>query len=186
MSFTNIFGSGKRDQDIAHSLYLALVEQARSPQFYSHLAVPDSLDGRFDMIVMHMFLVVHRLKACGKRGKSISQALIDLMFRDMDRSLRELGVGDHGIGRRIKQMLGAFYGRVRAYETALADGDDDLSDALKRNVYRNAVRHERDPQQLAAYLRCQLETLDLQAADELLAGQIRFDTIALNDLTNYR
>ena len=91
-------------------LYSGVVAQARQPYFYTDLAVPDTPDGRYDMIMIHAFLLLHRLKQDLPNTEEISQAVFDIMFEDMDKSLREMGAGDVGIGRRIKEMAKAFYG----------------------------------------------------------------------------
>ena len=85
-------------------LYSGVVAQARQPYFYTDLAVPDTPDGRYDMIMIHAFSFLHRLKQDLPNTKEISQAVFDIMFEDMDKSLREMGAGDVGIGRRIKEM----------------------------------------------------------------------------------
>ncbi|MSP83405.1 MAG: ubiquinol-cytochrome C chaperone [Alphaproteobacteria bacterium] len=98
------------------------------------MGVPDSLDGRFDMIILHVILAMWRLRAMGGEGEKLARGLVDTLFADMDRSLREMGVGDLGVGRRVKAMARAFHGRILAYETALAEGQDSLAAALTRNV----------------------------------------------------
>lgn len=161
--------------DAAHALYVALVAQAREPGFYSAWAVPDSLEGRFDMIVLHAFLVMRRLRAAGPAGAALAQVLFDIMFSDMDQNLRELGVGDLAVGRRVKAMARGFYGRVKAYDDGLAQPDDAaLAAALGRNLYASA---EAAPGQIAAmagYLRQAGMTLGAQDAAELMAGKPRF------------
>ena len=102
--------------DSADQLYRRLVRQARDPVFYLHLGVPDTPDGRFDMIILHAFLVIRRLKAEHERTVGLAQAIFDLMFADMDQNLREMGVGDLGVSKRIKGMAEACYGRTVAYE----------------------------------------------------------------------
>ncbi|MGQ0662618.1 MAG: ubiquinol-cytochrome C chaperone family protein [Pseudomonadota bacterium] len=119
----------------AHGLYLAVVAQARQRAFFAALEVPDSLDGRFETIALHAFLVLHRLKAEGAARAALGQALFDTMFADMDRNLREMGAGDLGVGRRVKDMAAAFYGRVGAYDEGLAEGDETLAAALRRNLF---------------------------------------------------
>jgi cytochrome b pre-mRNA-processing protein 3 len=166
----------RRDRtEAAHTLYVALVGQAREPAFYRACAVPDSLDGRFDMIVLHAFLVMRRLGAEGETGAALSQALFDVMFSDMDQNLRELGVGDLAVGRRVKTMARGFYGRVKAYEDGLSRTDDTgLTAALRRNLYATA---EATPGQIAAmagYLRQAAVALTGQDARELMAGRPRF------------
>lgn len=155
------------------SLYAAVVEQARRPEFYAALGVPDSVDGRFEMIALHMFLVLNRLK--GEPGQAaFAQALFDTMFADMDRSLREMGVSDISVGRHVKNMAKGFYGRVGAYESGLADaGPAALNDALRRNVY-GTLAEAPDPSPLAGYLRASVAALAAQSAAEVAAGRPRF------------
>ncbi len=118
----------------AEELYVALVSQARRPEFYNRLGVPDSLDGRFELVVLHAFLVLRRLKS-DSRGVETAQALVDLFVEDMDASLREMGAGDLGIARRVKTMAQALYGRIAAYEAALAAPEAALAEALRRNLF---------------------------------------------------
>ena len=103
----------------ADALYVRAVKQARQPKFYADMGVPDNVDGRFDMIALHVFLILRRLKQENARSQATAQALLDAMFTDMDRGLRELGAGDLGVGRRVKVMAKAFYGRVAAYDRGL-------------------------------------------------------------------
>lgn len=125
------------DKSRAQHLYIALVEQARNPVFYTRLGVPDTLDGRFDVIVLHMHLVLQRLQAGFARSpelRELSRMLIEYYFADMDRSLREMGVGDTGISYRVQKMSSAFYGRLEAY--GMAGEDAQLwPEALRRNIY---------------------------------------------------
>ncbi len=175
MPFRRLFASAKQRRTSAEALYLALVTQARNTEFYSRLLVPDTLEGRFDMIVLHMFLLLGRLKRDPKATERLSQALFDLMFRDMDRSLREMGVGDQSIGRRIKQMIGAFYGRVRAYESALVEGGQALQSAIRRNVYSDAPQDEQAPAWLCAYVLREIDSLAAQPLQRIMGGQVCFE-----------
>ena len=164
----------RRTPAAAGALYGAVVRQAREAAFYGEGGVPDTLDGRFELIALHAFLVLRRLKAEHGRTRVLAQAVFDEMFADMDRSLRELGAGDLGVGRRVKAMAAAFYGRVAAYERGLAEGDGALEAALARNLF-GTVAHER--QKVAAmrrYLRAQVALLDGQPIDRLIAGEVRF------------
>jgi cytochrome b pre-mRNA-processing protein 3 len=123
------------------SVYEAIVALARQPVLYTDLAVPDTLDGRFDMIILHADAVVGHMQAGEPQDQEFAQELIDEVFRDMDRSLREMGVGDMGVGKRVKKMATVYYGRADAYARARTQGDDDLADAILRNVYAsNEVR----------------------------------------------
>ena len=104
---------------IARRLYEAVVAQARQPVFFAEWEVPDTVDGRFETVTLHMHLLLRRLKDGGPETTSLAQALFDVMFADMDASLREMGAGDLGVGRRVKQMATGFYGRVAAYDAGL-------------------------------------------------------------------
>ena len=137
MFLSKLFGRN-RHADAAHALYGAAVARAREPVFYTDLGVPDTLEGRFEMISIHVFLLLYRLKqeaGAGEMGGPLGQALFDLMFADMDRNLREMGAGDLGVGRRVKTMAAAFYGRIRAYDRGLAEGEAVLAEAIIRNVF---------------------------------------------------
>ena len=125
----------RREREIARRLYDQVVGQARSPSFYVDGGVPDTVDGRFEMVLLHAYLVIGRLMAGEDAAQRIAQYLFDTMITDMDRSLREMGIGDLSVGRKVKAMAEAYYGRSRAYDSALATSDADLSSALRRNVF---------------------------------------------------
>lgn len=112
--------------------YIALLRAARNPFFFTALKVPDTLDGRFEMIVLHLFLLQHRLIA--KDNESFCQFLSEAFFNDMDTSLREMGVADTGVSKRIKKMGKAYHGRLQAYAAGLNDATA-LRAALARNLY---------------------------------------------------
>lgn len=159
----------------AVSLYGAIVAQGRQPAFYRDFAVPDTLDGRFDMIVLHAILVMRRLGRIGEPGRALSQALFDLLFADMDSSLREIGVGDLGVGKKVKAMAQAFYGRIDAYEAGLqSPSDDGLVAALTRNLYGTAVAPAPAVAAMAAYMRQADAALMAQSDEDLLAGKPAF------------
>lgn len=170
-------------QQAAEVLYDAIVAQARRPSFYTACGVPDTLDGRFELVVLHAFLTFRRLEAAGAETADFAQLLFDVLFRDMDRSLREIGVGDLSVGKKVRTMAEAFYGRVKAYERALqaperVQGGDqegsELEAALRRNLYGTT---EPKPAQLAVvadYLRRESEALAAQSTAALLAGEIVF------------
>ena len=124
----------RSEQEVAAQLYQSLVTQARATGFYRDCQVPDSVDGRFELIALHVFLVLHRLKASYPATHALAQALHDYFFADMDRSLREMGAGDLGVGKRVKRMAEALYGRIPAYEAALCD-DNAAAEAFRRNLF---------------------------------------------------
>jgi len=118
----------------ARELYKSVVTQARTATFYKSLNVPDTFDGRFEMISLHCFFVMGRLKEQGE--KALSQKTFDVFFKDMDVSLRELGVGDVGIPKHMKRMMKGFNGRATNYLNGLNNNDMTLlADSLTRNVY---------------------------------------------------
>jgi len=157
------------------ALYVALVEHARRPEFYTGCGVPDTVWGRFDMIILHAFLVFRRLQDDGTAHQDFSQALFDHMFADVDHNLRELGVGDLSVGKKVKQMAQGFYGRVAAYEKGLAADDvAALDDALRRNLFGGA---DPTPEQVGAirdYLRREAGAIRSWPIDRLLRGEISF------------
>ncbi|HLN22996.1 MAG TPA: ubiquinol-cytochrome C chaperone family protein [Patescibacteria group bacterium] len=172
--FSKLFGRGRWEAE-AHALYTAVVTQARCPEFYTQCGVADSVDGRFDLLALHCFLVMHRLGEAGKPLAPLSQALFDLMFADMDQSLREMGVTDTGVSVRIKKMVTAFYGRISAYEPGLAD-DEILSGALARNLYRGEPVGSAELAAMVGYVKAQAALLAGQDFSELEQGRVRFGT----------
>lgn len=158
----------------ASDLYMAIVAQARQSGFYAVLGVPDTLDGRFEMIVVHAVMVMRSLKGAGSEGKAIAQSLFDEMFADMDRSLRELGVGDLGVGRRVKRMASAFYGRAEAYDKGLDGPKGVLEDAITRNLYGTASPPVHQAADMASYIRREVAALSKLDGSDLLEGRVRF------------
>jgi cytochrome b pre-mRNA-processing protein 3 len=160
---------------VADNLYRAIVEQARQPAFYSECGVPDTPDGRYDMIVAHVVLVLRRLRRAHSETKDVAQALFDLMFADMDQNLREMGVGDLAVGKRVKAMAKAFYCRLVGYDFALSNEDDaGLQSALRRNLFRNATPTEAQVAAVSAYVRREAARFDDEPIDSLVAGRLRF------------
>ena len=166
-----------RRREAARRLYLAAVRQARDPTLYTAGGVADTLDGRFDLIVLHVVPLMRRLRQCDEEGRRLSQALFDVMFDDMDQSLREMGVGDLRVGKRVKQMARAFYGRAKAYDEAfdLAPGAErrrSIAEALERNVFNNAPPSDAPLLALAGYVETLLEALDRHSPAALIGGEV--------------
>jgi cytochrome b pre-mRNA-processing protein 3 len=161
-------------RDAAEHAYGLVVEQSRRPEFFTTLGVPDSLDGRFELICLHAFLYLHRLKAEGAASATLGQRFFDRMFADFDRSLREIGTGDLSVGRQVKRMAEAFYGRIRAYEEGLVGSDAALCASLARNIYGTAAAMDDQLARLASYMRREAASLADQPADVLLAGTMTF------------
>ena len=151
-----------------------IVERARDPYFYTVLGVPDTLDGRFELLALHAFLVLNRLRGDHAATGPFAQALFDAMFVDFDRALREMGVADLGVGRRVKAMARGFYGRIAAYGRGLAD-PATLAPALRRNLYGTITTPREEHLAAAAdYLNRQAAALAEQPAASLIAGAVRF------------
>jgi len=165
--------SHPRNRKLAHGIYSAAVAQSRMPIFYTEFGVPDTVEGRFDMISLHIVLVMRRLKQDHARSRDLSQALFDYMFDDVDQNLREMGIGDLGVGNRIKKMAEAFYGRLAAYDAALDETDDAaLTRAIERNVFGDS---EPAPERLslfAAYVRQEWRRIEEWRMDRLLTGEM--------------
>lgn len=173
--FQRILGSARSaNRDITDALYGAIVAAARQEGFYSAWNVPDTPLGRFEMLSLHMFLFQHRMRGETGAGREVAQTLIDTFFVDVDHSLRELGIGDAGIPKRMKKLARMFYGRTTAYDDALARDDrDGLAEALARNV-RPDVDRWPEAQPLADYVFEARQVLAAQDAGAICGGSLRY------------
>jgi cytochrome b pre-mRNA-processing protein 3 len=170
----NLFRRTSRDDKIA-VLYGAIVAQARDPAFYRRFGVPDTANGRLEMIVLHTILVLSRLEAAGEAARPLGQALFDYFCSDMDANLREMAVGDLAVPRKMKAIAEAFYGRKRAYTAALAQPEPGpLATALARNIYGGAVGDTAPAGGLVAYVREAVRRLDALDAAALQRGEVAF------------
>src|SRR6476619_286428 len=153
------------------AIYGMIVTQAREPLFYRDLGVADTVNGRFDLLLMHLWLVLRRLRAVeGDRG--VTQALFDHFCADMDDNLREMGVGDLTVPKRMQAFGEAFYGRTAAYDLALTDGREALAQAFCKNILNGkGIDHAR---QLAAYAEAAIATLDGLDQATLSSGLLKF------------
>jgi cytochrome b pre-mRNA-processing protein 3 len=171
------FGLARRSrhEQAGFLLYTSAVTAAREPVFYRSLGVADTLDGRFDLVCLHAFLLVRRLQRETEPGPALAQAVFDAMFSDMDVSLREMGVGDLSVGRRVRAMWEAFNGRAHAYDAALAACDQAaLEAALVRNIWRGVAPPAGCASALALLVTAQAEFLDGQSFAAFTAGDARF------------
>ena len=174
MGLMSIFSAG-RYRRTAAGLYQTVVGAARQPLFYRTLAVPDTIEGRYEMIVLHMALALRRLRRITPEPRDLAQALVDYMASDLDRSMRELGVGDLSVPRHMKRLGEGCFGRATAYDQALDSTDAAGMDAaLIRNVYSDCAPGAASLAALQAYLREQEHHLASWPDAELLAGRIGF------------
>jgi cytochrome b pre-mRNA-processing protein 3 len=148
-----------------------IVTQAREPLFYRDLAVPDTVNGRFDLLVMHLWIILHRLRTM-EGGVGLSQALFDRFCADMDANLREMAVGDLAVPKRMRTIGEAFYGRIAAYDRAFSVGSEDLAQALCRNILDG--KHIEQARRLSAYAATAIASLASQGDGALLAGSWSF------------
>jgi len=156
-------------------LYGAIVAQARDARFYGPYGVPDTVLGRFDLIVLHVALLLRRLRAGDAAMRALAQGVFDAFCRDMDHNLREMGISDQGVPRQMRRVGEAFYGRAQAYDAALAlPGNDALAQALVRNVYAGAGDAHGAAARLATYVRAAADDLHAQALADVARGLVRF------------
>lgn len=123
-----------RARSQAETLFSAIAEQARAPQFYAAAGAPDTVEGRFELLALHMALALEMLRREGAETEKLTRKLQEVFFERLDSALREMGVGDLSVGRKIRTLAEDFYGRYAAYRDGLADGGDNLAAAIARNV----------------------------------------------------
>jgi cytochrome b pre-mRNA-processing protein 3 len=173
--FQRLFGrESAANRAITDALYERIVAAARQTPFYSDWNVPDTPLGRFEMLSLHMFLFQHRMRGESGASREVAQTLIDEFFSEIDHSLRELGIGDSGVPKRMKKLARMFYGRTESYADALERKDHAaLVAALARNIRPDAKEW---PQAtlLAAYVTEAVAMLAGQASDDIRAGTISF------------
>ena len=156
-----------------HALYGAIVAQARSATFYADYRVPDTVEGRFDLIVLHMVLLLNRLGRRAEAWRGLGQELFDAFCRDLDANLREMGVSDLAVPKRMRAFAEAFYGRQAAYLAALETADQRVFEkALARNIFPTG--NDAGAAQLARYARAAVTSLDAQDDSALLRGEVAF------------
>ncbi len=165
----------RRDnRELAGRLHERLVEQSRLAPFYAEFGVPDTMLGRYEMVCLHAYLVLTRMKREGDRGKRVAQTLHNKLFDDFDIALREVGLGDMGIGKRIKKLARNLHGRISAYDAGLAAGDRELGDALRRNMYASAEPTDEEVSGMIDYVRAARREIDGCPGDALFEGRPAF------------
>ena len=168
--FKRLLG-GRRDARALVPLYNAIVGVARLPHWYVEGAVPDTLDGRFDMVSTILSLVLLRMEALGEPARDPSARLTELFVTDMDGQLRQHGIGDLVVGKHVGRMMSQLGGRLTAYREGLAEGGD-MAGAIERNIYRGAEVAEEAKAHVDMRLRALAAGLEARDLDTLLAGDI--------------
>ena len=171
-----IFGLFRRagNDAVIDRLYLSVVAASRQPALYADLRVPDTFEGRFESLALHAILALRRLQSCEVPGPAMAQHLVDTVFKHFDRTLREMGVGDTTVPKRMKTMAEAFAGRSAAYDAALRGGREALAEALARNVYAGT----RDAAALTDYVEAPSAALAMTPLQAFVDGAPRFPEAA--------
>lgn len=184
MMFFGLFGKKNGNAAIVARQYEILTEAARQPALYQAFHVPDTVMGRFEMLSAVLILYFRRTRSSARAGQEIAQEIIDAFFEDVDHSIRELGVGDVSVPKRMKKFAGMFYGRLESYAAALDGGDRAaLAEALRRNIYPKAGAAAPAMAALAAYLFEAERVLASRGEDAVEAGQLLLPPAAAMDTT---
>ena len=162
------------------AIYGMIVTQAREPIFYRDLGVPDTVNGRFDLLLLHLWLLLRRLRTV-QGATELSQALFDRFCEDMDDNLREMGIGDQTVPKRMRAFGEAFYGRVQAYDQAVEGGGEALALAICKNILNGAGMDQ--AQRLAAYARAAEAELSRIGEAALLGASFKFPPALPEDVT---
>ncbi|MBA2127557.1 ubiquinol-cytochrome C chaperone [Hyphomicrobium methylovorum] len=154
----------------ASELYGAVVAAARHPAFYARMGVPDTPEGRFEIVALHLFFALETLRAGGVVDQRLSQRLVEGFVTDMDDCMREMGVGDLSVGKKVKRAAAAFYERAKDYRRGLSfAGCHDLRESLVRHVFGDKPEAPADPDALAAYVRSASVALGNEAFEAFAA-----------------
>lgn len=157
--FSVLFKQKNKTEDKAEQIYEVALMNTRDVVFYQDYGVPDSFDGRFDLLLLHLFIQLNRIME-SKDYNKVSQKLFDITFRDMDQTLREMGIGDMGITKHLKRMMKAFNGRMHAYQDALED-KQEIKDVLTRNLYGTLEKvKEEHIQNMTAFIKRNIQIKD--------------------------
>lgn len=156
---------------LAENVFIHIAAASRQPIFYAHYRVPDTMEGRFDMVSLHMISVIERVRE-KDQGGHFSQALFDAMVSNLDANFREMGVGDTKVGKKVRERVEVFYGQAKAYREALeADDDTALREAISRNIF--GTPDHPNAEALADYLKQSLSS----GSDDIFAGKVPFPAL---------
>jgi cytochrome b pre-mRNA-processing protein 3 len=163
---------------VGRQLYESIVERARQPVFYTGFGVCDSVEGRFELYSLHVILLLHRLKGQGPQAADVAQILFDIFIGQLDHALREIGVGDLSVAKKMRKLGEAFYGRAKSYDAALdAEDGAELEALIGRTVFEGAGEAGRVGA-LAAYVRRVQAALAAEPLETLLEGRVDWPELA--------
>ena len=170
-----MFFKKKKYETIPNIIYQKIVEFSRDKIFYIKYNVPDTIDGRFDMLVLITVIIVFRLSKIKNEGKELSQKIFDIIFKDLDFSLRELGAGDVSVANNMKKLISSYMGRQKVYTKAFKNSDDQfLALAFKNNIFRNNDQKEKLLLLLSKKIFKINKKLDLIEDKKILNGDFKF------------
>jgi cytochrome b pre-mRNA-processing protein 3 len=172
MGIASWLGKRKQNRWAVDKLHQALMTQSLRPEFFGEGGARDNFSGRFEMVCLHAALVFRRLRAIGPGGRDLAQDTFDQLFQGFDEALRDVGTGDLSVGKKIRKLGEAFYGRAKAYDEALADAaaDGELQQSLRRNLGVSEGQTDR----FVRYVRSVEETLKRHTDAQLLSGELNW------------
>ena len=177
--YSNMLGflfKDKKLKNVAYLLFSKVIEQSRLPVFYTDYLVEDSIDGRFDLMALHMSILINKLDQSAQSA-DLKRMLQEAMFDNLDLTMREIGVGDLGVGKKVKIMAEAFYGRMNIYQENLNRSDqDNMQKAILRNLYRQRNIPPAVLEKLADYYFTQGQYINNQTVSDIMLGNIAFVT----------
>jgi cytochrome b pre-mRNA-processing protein 3 len=159
-------------REVGRALYAAVVQQSRAPALYADLGAPDTTEGRFEVYTLHVVLLLDRLNQEGEQAKAVSQTLFDTYVKGLDDALREMGVGDLSVGKKMRKLGEAFFGRVKSYHTAFSALPDEgpLRDLVTRTVFADGDAAKASA--LTDYVVAQRAHLAAAPLEPLLEGKV--------------
>ena len=172
--FAKLFRSNPA-KTAGRKLYEAVTLQARQPAFYAGLGAPDTVEGRFELYNLHVVLLLNRLRGQGALAQETSQELFDAYVSGLDNALREMGVGDVSVGKKMRKLGEAIYGRVKTFDAAMA-GEEPMAAVIERTVY--AGQPNPHTVALATYVSQGVAALAAQPLDDILEGRPAWPPIA--------
>ncbi len=173
--FNSYTSSNLKKKDLVDSFYEKVIIVSRQKPFYTKLKIPDTIDGRFDLLVLFSIFLTFFLSRSGEKGNELSQILFDKIFLDLDLTLREMGAGDTGVHIKIKKMISSYMGRQKAYIKCLEKKDFlNLKFHIIDNIYRNVDVYGSSPKLLTDYCQLCFEVLDKIPKDSLLKNEFLF------------
>lgn len=171
MALGNWFQS-KKNRWAVDRLHRSIQDQALRPDFYYDGGARDNFSGRFEMTSLHAALMFRRLRTTGAAGKALSQDVFDALFDGFDEALRDIGTGDLSVGKKIRKMGEAFYGRAKAYDEAMAPGAPELD--LPHSLMRNLGLSETETDRFTRYVRLTEDTLKRHTDEQLMQGEVNW------------